>query len=190
MEIEEIKRRFNAALEDFYKHDYRLVERDVNERSIAHRLAVHLENFFPEYHVDCEYNKNGDEKRFLIYEVGEAIIQQMEAEHPGRGILKKIIDGEIVFNTTYPDIIIHGREYNDRNILVIEVKKYLDIENLSASQREHISIDHRKLEGFTRPITNDGYGYTLGLFLNLSNQGISKCTLTYFEMGMGQDTTS
>lgn len=38
------------------KNDAFLLTKDVSEWAVAHRLAVYLERFFPEYDIDCEYN--------------------------------------------------------------------------------------------------------------------------------------
>ncbi len=39
-------------------NDNYLLNRDVNERSITHKLAEHYTTFFQSWDVDCEYNKN------------------------------------------------------------------------------------------------------------------------------------
>ena len=61
-EYEKVK---NAYLQ-FLKNDGYLLENDVNERSITHKFAVYLENEFSEWDVDCEYNRNGIDKKTLI----------------------------------------------------------------------------------------------------------------------------
>lgn len=41
--------------------DAYLFEADANERSISHRLALYLEEEFPGWNVDCEYNRDQHE---------------------------------------------------------------------------------------------------------------------------------
>ena len=56
---EDVKRRVIAAICALYRHDRELLDVDANERSITHKLAEHLQREFPEWHVDCEYNRVG-----------------------------------------------------------------------------------------------------------------------------------
>lgn len=80
-----------------YHYDRTLIHDDVHERSIAHRLAVHLSAVFYEWDVDVEYNRDcGDVKR--IYDHGESREKSI-----------------------FPDIIVHKRGTKD-NLLVIEIK--------------------------------------------------------------------
>jgi hypothetical protein len=46
MEMEEIKLRLFEVLDLVERNDYYLLQHNVNERSIAHRLAVYLESQF------------------------------------------------------------------------------------------------------------------------------------------------
>ncbi len=57
-EFDEVKSRLISALFALWEKDRHLLKYDASERSITHRLAVHLEGLFPEYDVDCEYNRN------------------------------------------------------------------------------------------------------------------------------------
>jgi hypothetical protein len=52
-----------------------------------------------------------------------------------------------------PDIVVHKRRTDERNFLVIELKK--------ESNRENRDYDHFKLHAFTLP-AHMGYGYVLG----------------------------
>lgn len=48
-------------------HDSYLLQNDLNERTITHKLAEHYQKLFPRWNVDCEYNRNlGSEKKILI----------------------------------------------------------------------------------------------------------------------------
>lgn len=99
-----IKNSLDKALEKLLKSDAQLLYNDVNERSISHRLACYLEPFFPDWNVDCEYNREHDDPKRL--------------EIPKR----KILSDDTHATTVFPDIIVHKRNTND-NLLVIEMKK-------------------------------------------------------------------
>ena len=133
----------------------------VGERAIAHRLAVHIETElidshiaenFPELVVDCEYNRHrGAIKSFRIQkELKERVVKARRAvrDDPVR-------DGWYVFSI-FPDIIVHQREFDTKNLLVVELKR--------SSNTIDPDYDHLKLELFTA--TGDyGYGYALGVAL-------------------------
>jgi hypothetical protein len=96
MALTEIKEIVSHAISKVFACDSELLERDASEWSIAHRLAVYLEQEIPGWHVDCEYNRQ-------------------------ENAVKKCRDGD----TVRPDIIIHHRGglELEHNLLVIEIKK-------------------------------------------------------------------
>jgi hypothetical protein len=99
-----VKIKIMIAYRKLLKNDSHLLEVDANERSITHRFAIYLEDEFPNYNVDCEYNRNGLETKRL-------------------NLLKKEICSDDTNGVTvYPDIIIHHRGTKD-NFIVIEAKK-------------------------------------------------------------------
>ena len=49
-----------AALREFYAREALLFEKDLGERTITHRLAVHVEKHFPGWEVDCDYDRLGE----------------------------------------------------------------------------------------------------------------------------------
>jgi hypothetical protein len=101
-ELREIREKVNIALKILFKIDADLLDIDVNERSISHKLAEYLQDQFPDWNVDCEYNKKGNATKKLIgiQECGE----------------------NIRTDRVYPDIIVHQRK-KENNLLVIEIKK-------------------------------------------------------------------
>lgn len=100
-EFGEIFNRVNLAIDILFKNDVILLEKAVNERTISHKLAEYLQTQFPEWHVDCEYNrKDNDIKRL------NGIEECNEQRKSDR---------------IYPDIIVHHRGIED-NLLVIEIK--------------------------------------------------------------------
>ncbi len=90
---EEIDEKLKSSLDLLYQQDLYLLKKDSSEISIAHRLALYLQQKFDAWHVDCEYNRDytGDIKRLN-----------------GRNVR--------------PDIIIHRRESRD-NLVIILIKK-------------------------------------------------------------------
>jgi len=61
----QVAEKVSKALDSLLSNDRHLLECDVNERAITHRLAVYLEPLFPGWHVDCEYNRDGHEVKVL-----------------------------------------------------------------------------------------------------------------------------
>lgn len=121
-ELAELERRVVQAANSLLKHDAYLLTRDLNERSITHKFAEHLQLEFPEWNVDCEYNRDQfDIKRLDL--------------PPRTDISSDDLDAKTVF----PDIIVHCRG-TDQNIVVIEVKK--------STNRERDDWDMRKLVAF------------------------------------------
>jgi hypothetical protein len=94
----------DAALASLIKRDAQLLEFNVNERSVSHRLALYLQALFPDWDVDCEYNRDMADPKVL--------------EKPDDAIAWDDTDAKTVF----PDVIVHIRG-SDHNLLVIEMKK-------------------------------------------------------------------
>jgi hypothetical protein len=99
MKKAEVRTRLNAALSTLWINDSHLFHINSSERSICHKLALYLEDQFPGYDVDVEYNRMGSEE-----------------EYPPK---IKGFRGEYVT----PDIIVHKRDVQFTcNLLVIEAK--------------------------------------------------------------------
>jgi hypothetical protein len=118
----DIESSVKAALDKLFYQDAELLQNDVNERTITHKLAEYLELEFKGWNVDCEYNRNHDQTKRL------------------RSLPRKVAsidntDGISVF----PDIIVHKR-MTDENLLVIEVKK--------STSTESSAFDKQKLLAF------------------------------------------
>ena len=85
-------------------NDVYLLENDLHERTITHKLAEYLQPLFPGWNVDCEYNRDGHEpKRVRLRPIPE--------------------QGGDEGSNVFPDIIVHRRGDNDHNLLIIEAKK-------------------------------------------------------------------
>ena len=48
------------AVETFYAAEGVLFDKDLGERTLTHRMAVHLERQFDGWEVDCDYNRLGE----------------------------------------------------------------------------------------------------------------------------------
>lgn len=92
------------ALQRFFACDADLLKLDANERTITHRFAMYLQDELPDWHVDCEYNRDGhDPKRVSLPTL-----------HPR--------DDDSDATTVFPDVIVHHRGLEE-NYLVLEFKK-------------------------------------------------------------------
>lgn len=49
-----------SAIQEFYARETFLLDKDVGERALTHRLAVQLEKQFPGWEIDCEYDRLGE----------------------------------------------------------------------------------------------------------------------------------
>ena len=122
-----------GALRLLFVNDASLLETDVAERTIAARLMAYLIPRFPAHDVDVEYNRHGLEpKRVNLPELYRGL----------RG-------GRI-----YPDLIVHQRGHDRKNLLVIQIKK--------STNRESRNYDRAVIEAMKQD-----FGYTRGLLIDL-----------------------
>jgi len=129
------------ALREFIARDSYLLEVNANERSITHRIGMYLQTQFEQHDVDCEFNRDGHDPKELYI---------------GRDEISVYDDNAV---TVYPDIIVHNREGNDDNLLVIEFKK-------SSSKVNH-GKDITKLHAYKRDLH---YKYALFVELGTSRK--------------------
>src|SRR3978361_1852522 len=92
-----------SALKEFYARETHLLEKDLGERTLTHRLAVHLEKQFAAWDVDCDYSRLGE--RTLRLPKGTIVSPD---DRNGKSV--------------YPDIVVHHRAVPE-NLLAIEVRK-------------------------------------------------------------------
>ena len=142
MDMATIRRKVDHAVGVLMERHARLLELDVNEQAIAHKLAEVLREEFPDHDIDCEYNRHHNEVKRLKLS-GQT--EKTESTHPTRVL---------------PDIVVHHRRTDD-NLLVVEMKK---VENSSPQEDEN---DKKKLRAFVKA----PYNYEYGLFLKLSSSG-------------------
>lgn len=108
-----------TAIDTLLDSDALLFQNDSAERAITAKLACYIQNIFPDWNVDCEYNRDY-----------EGVKRLKEICNPSNHE-----DG----STVYPDIIVHKR-MSSENFLVIEVKK--------TTNTVSDECDMKKLEAF------------------------------------------
>ena len=94
----------NQSLDDLYRNDEYLISHKASERDLTFHFTTYFKNHMrttsiAQYNVDCEYNRDGDDS--------------------------KQIDGDKV----YPGFIVHHRESNEDNLLIIEFKTWWNPNN-------------------------------------------------------------
>ena len=99
--IRKIHDLLETALKKLFKQDAYLLSNGASERSVSHKLAEYLQELFPDYNVDCEYNRHGIDKKYL-----QNINECRDSDS----------------NLVLPDILIHIRGNDDNNLIVIEMK--------------------------------------------------------------------
>lgn len=107
-----------SVVDTLLERDAYLFIADVHERTIGHRFAVYLEHVFPEWHVDCEYNRDGHVPKEIGVGYGN------DGEHGSR---------------VFPDVIVHKRA-TPNNFLVVELKK--------SNNPESDNLDFEKLRKY------------------------------------------
>jgi len=132
-----------AALQEFYVRETFILERDVGERALTHRLAVLVEKQFSGWEVDCEYDRLGE--RTLRLPKGSIASTD---DHLGKSI--------------YPDIVVHRRDIPN-NLLAIEVRK--------ATNLQPIGHDQHKLQAMTDP--HLWFAFSMGVFVTLAKRNVS-----------------
>lgn len=99
---EDLVRRVEQALATLTARDASLLQADASERSIACKLACHLQPLFPDWDIDCEYNcwaSPWQRKGHLVTSTTSAAIEA---------------------RTIFPDLLIHRRRHGDC-LAVIEI---------------------------------------------------------------------
>ena len=141
---QEVRSKIVAALK-LIERDALLLDtkHDVNERSSLHKLAVYLERRFPDWDVDCEYNRRGYGEMKML------------------GLSNQCVpEDDLEATTVFPDVIVHKRACG-ANLLVIEVKK----SEKSTRKRsvDAIARDNEKLAAFRMEL---GFEYAVLLVLD------------------------
>ena len=131
------------ALDEFFAREGHLLDKDLGERVLTHRLAVHLEHQFTGWDVDCDYNRLGERRLKL----------------PKGSIVSTDDDsGKSVF----PDIVVHHRSVPE-NLLAIELRK--------AVNHQPVEHDRHKLRALTDP--HIWFAYWIGAMVTLGKTGVT-----------------
>ncbi|MBI5262049.1 MAG: hypothetical protein HY852_09570 [Bradyrhizobium sp.] len=136
-----------TALQEFYSREGFLFEKDVGERALTHRFAVHLERQFPSWSVDCDFDRLGERTLHLPH--GSIISTD---DHLGKSI--------------YPDIVVHNREI-PKNLLAVEIRK--------ASNHQPLAHDQHKLRALTDP--HVWFAYWMGALLVLERKSVTSAEI-------------
>lgn len=125
--------------------DHHLLEKDLSERSITHKLAEYLKVTFSNYDVDCEYNWSSTEDRKKIEVLAEELYKLWRLSEKDKKNYKNWeLHKESIERQVYPDIIIHKRWNNKENLCIIEVKKS------SNTSGEDLEYDRLKMIEYTK----------------------------------------
>ena len=154
MENSKIIEKINTTIDTLFKKDKWLIEKDLSEQSISHKLAEYIQAEFADYNVDCEYNGNSHN------EYGRKKIIVIKRELGRRGLLRKKEEEnpfDLIKKSVFPDIIIHNRGSNDNNLCIIEVKK--------STNKTSFDYDKIKLSHYTTDYYGNVLKYSLGIFL-------------------------
>lgn len=148
--LKNVSDKLRGAVVGFIQNDVFLLENDVSERALTHRLANYIEAEFSSdgVFVDCEYNRMlGEDGKQVPKEIFTLIENDISSNDP---------EGKTVF----PDIIVHGRRGdNSNNILIVEVKKSTNLTGKNQKQ------DECKIEAYC-----DQLNYRYGVFLVISKK--------------------
>lgn len=137
-QVEEI---INYAIQRLLANDAELLELDVSERAVVFHLGRYICERTPaDLDVDCEYNRHLKDVKQLLY-------------------LKRLLDIE-ENHEVFPDILIHRRNRDDQNIVVIEIKKY----------GQNRDADFRRLLAFkNKPYS---YRFAVQVVIGTPNSGV------------------
>ena len=141
MKRDEIPKIVEKALDRLIAEQPVLLDLGVTERALSHHLAQCISALVPAvYDVDVEYNRHfADSKRLNL---------------PPR----KALDRELRATTVFPDILVHCRNTDEKNLLVLELKK----------PGEDLEYDELKLRAFRNEL---GYPHTAHVILGRNGNG-------------------
>lgn len=152
--IEELKFLIEESLDILYSNDQYIIDNSTNERAVVFKFGTYMyeiirNSSFYDFDLDSEYNRR----------------------HAFTKRTKNFPDGII------PDLLIHERNSQDNNLLVMEFKGYWN--------KKDRSDDFIKLQEFT--CQDKGreyyYGYALGVFVFLTPNRADVETI-YFKNGV------
>lgn len=123
MDRQDVEDRLARAMQQFMNEDSYLLEKNLSERCIASRLAMHLQRQFPDHKADAEYNRKGRTPKRLG--VPEECANDFDD------------DGNAL---VVPDVIVHQRGEDGPNILVLELKKANNPEGMDCDRTRVVAF--------------------------------------------------
>lgn len=173
----ELELLLKQCLCELLHRDELLLVNDVSERAIAHKLAEYLQKRIWWLDVDCEYNRDatrGPREPKAIWEYEKTALRDLEELVNSHKEDKTVFD-KLERIRVYPDIIVHRRGSNDKNLLVIELKK----------KPNKVDFDHEKLLAFTSQTGPNAYRFTLGVLVvwDTRTEVVQPPELTWFQNG-------
>ena len=151
--MNEVQKIVEESAEELFTKDKCLLENNVSERAITHKLAEYLQLRISYLNVDCEYNRNAEKGHNVPKEI--VVLREETKAINTEGF----DESEWLAISTYPDIIVHRRMTNEANLLVVEVKK-----GDSKVPHKH---DLNKLKAFTEKSAQNDYNFRYGVFIVL-----------------------
>jgi hypothetical protein len=146
MNQKDIERIIDFAIKKLIENDSTLMHLNVSERALMFHLARYIREATPaNLDVDCEYNRHLTDKKRLAF-------------------LKSELGVENDYKV-YPDILIHQRNSDEHNILVVEIKK----------QGEDLKSDGRKLKAFK----SEPYSYNFAVQIVIPNESAHGITFNF-----------
>lgn len=169
MALNQQKNIIRNCLNNVYEKDTSLFERNqgkgISERCIAFRFAYYLQNEYPNFFVDCDFNSS-----FEFRPDGTGGFTRRERN--GKQFQIQNEDGTSITKGLFVDIIVHKRNYEINNdVVCFELKKW---NNNRPDQRDS---DYNKLTQLTSI-----YGYKYGFHLIFGKEK-ALTRLTIFENG-------
>lgn len=153
MDFDKVKQALEESLSDLFNKDFSLLKNDVSERAITHKLAEYIQIRFADFNVDCEYNRN------TVLGPRHAKELKIQRDEFANQLNQSKDEDDLLSISAYPDIIVHIRETNETNLLVVEMKK----ENSKVAK----DYDYRKLRAYTEISEDNKYHYQYGVFILL-----------------------
>ncbi|WP_077369576.1 hypothetical protein [Anaerosalibacter sp. Marseille-P3206] len=166
---EDIESKLKKAFEMLRKRDKILLEIDINERTLCHRLAIYLEQIFAGYDVDCEYNRIGsNDPKKLIF-------KDLKKDFKDAKLDNSAAD-DTVARTVYPDIVVHKRT-TEENLLIIEIKK--------STNNTDRNIDINKIKKYKSQL-----GYKHGVFIEIEVKNKIDSDEDFYELSFIHDNVN
>ena len=152
------------AISMFYRSDPELAAMTGIEQACVSRIFLYLnecigelskeDNQFKDYKIDCEYNKHKQNpKRTSKCPEGTGALSRTDIA--ARNRCENCFGQSAKPNLIRPDLIVHERDNDRRNLLVVEFK---------CGKNKHTKNDKKKLKYLT---CVNGYGYELGILVRL-----------------------